>query len=119
MIQDLQAERVQVGEAIAVLERIAVGRGRRRGRPPAWMNCGEEAWTTTRKQEQGEARRELENCPQSPSDFALVFICGGRGCSGSVGWRYCLLSLDSEAALSLAYPSSAIFRRAGCLQFGR
>jgi hypothetical protein len=30
-------ERVQVEEAIVVLERLARGRGRRRGRPPAWM----------------------------------------------------------------------------------
>jgi hypothetical protein len=37
MLADLKTERQQVEEAIMVLERIAVGRGRRRGRPPAWM----------------------------------------------------------------------------------
>ena len=37
MLAELRAERVQVEEAILVLERIARGRGKRRGRPPAWM----------------------------------------------------------------------------------
>jgi hypothetical protein len=37
MLEELRAEREQVEQAIMVLERIAVGRGRRRGRPPAWM----------------------------------------------------------------------------------
>ena len=37
MLAELKTERQQVEEAIMVLERIAVGRGRRRGRPPAWM----------------------------------------------------------------------------------
>jgi hypothetical protein len=37
MLQDLREEKQQVEEAIVVLERIAVGRGRRRGRPPAWL----------------------------------------------------------------------------------
>ena len=38
MLDELRAEREQVEEAIMVLERIAVGRGRRRGRPPKWMS---------------------------------------------------------------------------------
>jgi hypothetical protein len=37
MIADLRQEREQVEEAIVVLERLASGRGKRRGRPPAWM----------------------------------------------------------------------------------
>jgi hypothetical protein len=37
MLAELRAEREQVEEAIVVLERLASGRGRRRGRPPAWM----------------------------------------------------------------------------------
>ena len=37
MIEELQTEREQIEEAILVLERIARGQGRRRGRPPAWM----------------------------------------------------------------------------------
>ena len=37
MLQELRSEREGVEQAILVLERIAVGNGRRRGRPPAWM----------------------------------------------------------------------------------
>jgi len=38
MLADLRAEREQVEQAIIVIERLAAGtRGKRRGRPPAWM----------------------------------------------------------------------------------
>jgi len=38
MLAELRAERDQVEQAILVLQRIAAGRGRRRGRPPAWIS---------------------------------------------------------------------------------
>jgi hypothetical protein len=38
MLADLRAEREQIEEAIMTLERLARGRGKRRGRPPAWMS---------------------------------------------------------------------------------
>jgi hypothetical protein len=37
MLGELRAEKDQLEEAILTLERLAAGRGRRRGRPPAWM----------------------------------------------------------------------------------
>ena len=37
MLTELRNQRDQVEEAIAVLQRIAYGRGKRRGRPPKWM----------------------------------------------------------------------------------
>ena len=37
MLVDLRQEREQIEEAIMSLERLARGRGKRRGRPPAWM----------------------------------------------------------------------------------
>ena len=37
MLSELRSEREQIEEAIMTLERLARGRGRRRGRPPAWM----------------------------------------------------------------------------------
>ena len=37
MLSDLRQERENISEAIAVMERLAAGQGRRRGRPPAWM----------------------------------------------------------------------------------
>jgi len=38
ILADLREERVQIEEAILSLERLARGRGRRRGRPPMWMS---------------------------------------------------------------------------------
>jgi len=37
ILEELRQEREQIEEAILSLERLASGRGRRRGRPPAWM----------------------------------------------------------------------------------
>lgn len=37
ILGELRQEREQIEEAILSLERLARGRGRRRGRPPAWM----------------------------------------------------------------------------------
>lgn len=39
MLVDLREERKQIEEAIIVLERLAQGHGKRRGRPPAWMTA--------------------------------------------------------------------------------
>jgi hypothetical protein len=38
MLVDLRREKEQIEEAILTLERLARGRGRRRGRPPAWLS---------------------------------------------------------------------------------
>ena len=38
ILSELKAERAQIEEAILSLERLARGRGNRRGRPPAWMS---------------------------------------------------------------------------------
>jgi len=37
MLAELRQEHAAIEEAILVLERLAGGRGRRPGRPPAWM----------------------------------------------------------------------------------
>lgn len=39
MLADLRQERAQIEEAITVLERLTLGHGKRRGRPPAWMTA--------------------------------------------------------------------------------
>jgi len=39
ILAELRQERERVEEAIMTLERLATGRGRRRGRPPAWMTA--------------------------------------------------------------------------------
>lgn len=37
ILTELRQEREQIEDAIISLERLARGRGKRRGRPPAWM----------------------------------------------------------------------------------
>ena len=37
ILKELHQERDQVAEVIATLERLARGRGKRRGRPPKWL----------------------------------------------------------------------------------
>ena len=39
MLAELRQEREQIEEAIIILERLARGRGKRRGRPPLWMTA--------------------------------------------------------------------------------
>jgi len=39
MLTELRTERENLEQAIVTLERLAAGRGKRRGRPPAWMNA--------------------------------------------------------------------------------
>jgi len=40
ILAELKAEREQIENAILTLEQLAQGRGRKRGRPPAWMSQG-------------------------------------------------------------------------------
>ena len=51
MLADLRQEREQIEEAIVTLERLARGRGKRRGRPPAWMSAIETAGPSAGEQE--------------------------------------------------------------------
>ena len=39
MLAELKAEREAIEQAIMVLERVASGRGKRRGRPPKWITA--------------------------------------------------------------------------------
>jgi len=41
MLAELRQEREAIEEAILILERLARGRGKRRGRPPLWMTSGD------------------------------------------------------------------------------
>lgn len=43
ILAELKAERAQIEEAIMSLERLARGRGKRRGRPPSWLSSASEA----------------------------------------------------------------------------
>jgi|HubBroStandDraft_5_1064220.scaffolds.fasta_scaffold949625_1 hypothetical protein len=48
ILSELQAERAQIEEAILSLEKLARGRGKRRGRPPAWLTETNEVPTKRR-----------------------------------------------------------------------
>ena len=37
IIEELRDERERIEQAIVVMQKLAAGRGARRGRPPAWM----------------------------------------------------------------------------------
>jgi hypothetical protein len=58
MLADLRAEREQIEEAIVVLERLAAGHGKRRGRPPAWM--AKTIIKTTNEAQSGRKRFSME-----------------------------------------------------------
>jgi hypothetical protein len=47
MIAELRSERAAIEEALLVLERLARGQGKRRGRPPAWLAMGKTAAAPT------------------------------------------------------------------------
>ena len=48
MLDALLKERAAIDDAIAVLQRLVAGGGKRRGRPPLWMAGGK---TATKKKE--------------------------------------------------------------------
>lgn len=39
MLGELKTEHAQLSEAILTIERLAAGKGKRRGRPPSWMTA--------------------------------------------------------------------------------
>ena len=59
MLAELRQEREQIEEAIIILERLARGRGKRRGRPPLWMaqTAPQTAGSPAGQQEQAEGRK--------------------------------------------------------------
>lgn len=61
ILSELREERQQLEEAILSLERLARGRGRRRGRPPAWMAVA----TKKRGRPVGSKNRAREAAPRT------------------------------------------------------
>lgn len=51
MLAELKMEREQLEEAILTLERLARGRGRRRGRPPSWLKDAAAAVSSASEQD--------------------------------------------------------------------
>ena len=57
ILNELRQERLQIEEAILSLERLARGRGRRRGRPPAWLSAVKERPRRSPGSKNGQAKR--------------------------------------------------------------
>ena len=55
MLVELRQEREQIEEAIITLERLASGRGKRRGRPPAWMTAAKKRAKATANEKKSTA----------------------------------------------------------------
>ena len=60
ILAELKEERHQIEEAILSLERLARGRGRRRGRPPAWMSPSPEVPIKRRGRPPGSKNKPAE-----------------------------------------------------------
>ena len=69
ILSELRDERVQIEEAIVSLERLARGRGRRRGRPPAWMS---EITTKRRGRPPGSKNKTASEAEPVPAKNAAV-----------------------------------------------
>jgi hypothetical protein len=67
ILTELKAERQQIEEAIVSLERLALGRGRRRGRPPSWMS---EVTTTKRRGRPPGSRNKVQAEIAAPASSA-------------------------------------------------
>src|SRR5580658_8413930 len=58
VLEDLRRELHQVDEAILSLERMVIGAGKRRGRPPAWIVAAREAPVKKRGRPPGSKNRK-------------------------------------------------------------
>ncbi len=67
MLAELRQEREAIEEAILTLERLAPGRGKRRGRPPAWMASLKTTTTTKDIKEKPSAKGKVSAAAKSGS----------------------------------------------------
>jgi hypothetical protein len=70
ILAELKEEKEQLEQAILTLERLAVGRGPRRGRPPAWMS--DEAVPKRRGRPPGSKNKVAEPGAETPGDSAVA-----------------------------------------------
>ena len=79
ILTELRAEREQIEEAILSLEKLARGRGKRRGRPPAWLSEVEGGEVPKRrgrppgsKNKQAHAQTMAATSSMSPKEIAVA-----------------------------------------------
>jgi hypothetical protein len=68
ILAELKAEREQIEAAIVSLERLALGRGRRRGRPPSWMSDV----TTKRRGRPPGSKNKAQTTVSAPKNAAIA-----------------------------------------------
>ena len=69
MLSELREEQRTIEEAIATLERLASGHGKRRGRPPAWISAVKENRSKRRGRPPGS--RNKANSANDPINSAI------------------------------------------------
>ncbi len=79
ILSELKAERAQIEEAILSLERLARGRGNRRGRPPAWMS------EVTAPKKRGRPPGSKNKKTNAPAAAAGTTSTSGGSMAGSAG----------------------------------
>jgi hypothetical protein len=74
ILTELREERRQIEEAIVSLERLAQGRGKRRGRPPAWMSQASTAAEpiAKRRGRPPGSKNKVAAAGAEPKDFAVA-----------------------------------------------
>jgi hypothetical protein len=72
ILDELRQERVQLGEAILSIERLALGRKTRRGGPPSWLALAKSAETTTKRR-----GRPLGSKNKNASDRSFTAAASG------------------------------------------
>ena len=73
ILAELREERRQIEEAIVSLERLAQGRGRRRGRPPAWMSQAQQGPAPVKRRGRPPgSKNKVAAAGAEPKDFAVA-----------------------------------------------
>jgi hypothetical protein len=72
ILEELKQEKEQLEQAIITLERLASGRGPRRGRPPAWLAEGTPAGPKRRGRPPGSKNKVATAVVAAPSDSAVA-----------------------------------------------
>ena len=72
ILAELKQEKEQLEQAIMTLERLAQGRGPRRGRPPAWLSEGAAAAPKRRGRPPGSKNKVREADEPTPKDTAVA-----------------------------------------------
>ena len=70
ILEELKQEKEQLEQAIITLERLAAGRGPRRGRPPAWLSEG--AAVPKRRGRPPGSKNKVATAAAEPKDSAVA-----------------------------------------------